>query len=71
MQAHRIEAIVEPDGSVKLTALPFRPGERVEIIVLSAPSSAADKNEAPLYGTILHYDRPTDPVAEEDWEVLR
>jgi hypothetical protein len=25
----------------------------------------------PLRGSVVRYDRPTDPVAEEDWEALR
>jgi hypothetical protein len=25
----------------------------------------------PLHGTPLRYDRPTDPVAEEDWEAMK
>jgi hypothetical protein len=69
MQAHRIEAIVEPDGSVKVAQVPFHPGERVEVIVLPAPKAAVADEEHPLRNSILRYDRPTDPVAEDDWEV--
>ncbi len=25
----------------------------------------------PLRGSVVHYERPTDPVAEADWEALR
>jgi len=70
MQAHRIEATVDPDGSITLTALPFHPGERVEVIVLSAPNRP-DADGYPLRGSSYRYDRPTDPVIEEDWEASR
>jgi hypothetical protein len=70
MQAHRIETTVEADGSVKLTALPFHPGERVEIIVLPAPKNGVSDDSLPLRGSILRYDDPTDPVAEDDWEAV-
>ena len=31
----------------------------------------AGKKRYPLHGTPVRYDRPTDPVAEEDWEVVK
>jgi hypothetical protein len=34
-------------------------------------SGAGDARRYPLRGTPYRYDRPTDPVAEEDWESLR
>ena len=72
MQAYRIETTVAGDGTLTLKALPFPPGERVEVIVLAAPARTTDeKNRYPLWGTPYRYDRPTDPVAEEDWEALR
>lgn len=71
MQAHRVEATVESDGSVKVTALPFRPGERVEVIVLPAVARTPAEIEQSRRGSVLRYERPADPVAEEDWEALR
>ena len=71
MQAYRIETTAEPDGTVKLDALPFPPGERVEVIILPASQSRSGDNPYPLRGGAYRYDRPTDPVAEDDWEALR
>lgn len=71
MQAHRVQATVEPDGSVRVDALPFRPGDHVEVIVLPLPTERPDIERYPLRGSIYRYDRPTDPVAEDDWEALK
>jgi hypothetical protein len=38
MQAYRIETTVEADGTLKLGAVPFPAGQRVEVIVLPAPA---------------------------------
>lgn len=45
-------------------------GPAVKLVVV-APNPAAGVGEFPLRGTVLRYDRPTDPVAEEDWESAR
>ncbi len=35
MQAHRVEATIEQDGTLTLENLPFHAGEVVEVIVLA------------------------------------
>jgi hypothetical protein len=67
--AHRIEAVLSEDGKLLLDHLPFRAGQRVEVIVL--PTSRPTPPGHPLRGTVLRYDQPTAPVAEADWGVLR
>jgi len=42
MRALRIIKTVEPDGMIRLQALPFRHGQTVEIIVLPAGDEMAD-----------------------------
>ncbi|HET6575833.1 MAG TPA: hypothetical protein VFG68_19685 [Fimbriiglobus sp.] len=68
--AHRTEAVLSEDGKLSLDNLPFRAGQAVEVIVLPAarPDARADH---PLRGTVLRYDRPTDPVADTDWDALK
>jgi hypothetical protein len=68
--AHRIEAVLIEDGKLSLDNLPFRAGQAVEVIVLPAARPAALAAH-PLRGTVLRYDRPTEPVAEADWDALR
>jgi hypothetical protein len=67
--AHCIEAVLSEDGKLLLDKLPFRAGQAVEIIVLPAVHQTPDVET--LKGTVLRYDRPTDPVAEADWGALR
>jgi hypothetical protein len=70
MNAHRTETIVQSNGSVTLSNLPFKEGEAVEIIVLEA--KAKTKNSSSLRGTVIKYDEPFEPAASlEDWEVLK
>jgi hypothetical protein len=67
--AHRVEVVLTEDGKLSLDRLPFRAGQAVEVIVLPAPTPAPASH--PLRGTVIRYDRPTDPVSEADWGVLR
>ena len=70
MDAVRIETTVDERGEVHLTKLPFPAGEPVEVIVVPKPSRQQG-GRFPLRGVPIAYDRPTDPVAEEDWDALR
>ncbi|HEY9779035.1 MAG TPA: hypothetical protein V6D09_02690 [Leptolyngbyaceae cyanobacterium] len=77
MNAHKIETVLNEDGTLTLRGLPFRAGDAVEVIVLEsrtpqheAPTPSSDSNLYPLRGTVIRYDDPTEPVALEDWEVL-
>lgn len=69
MQAHRVQAIIERDGTLTLRDIPFQAGETVEVIILVQPPPP--ERRYPLRGTPVRYDRPTEPVAEEDWEASR
>ncbi|URD48433.1 hypothetical protein [Chroococcidiopsis sp. CCNUC1] len=78
MNAHKIETVLNEDGTLTLRGLPFRAGDAVEVIVLEsrtplpeAPTPSPDSNPYPLRGTVIRYDDPTEPVALEDWEVLK
>jgi hypothetical protein len=42
-----------------------------EVIILPRPLPPAGKPPYPLHGTPIRYDRPTDPVADEDWEAVK
>lgn len=76
-RAYRTEVVVDQEGGVRLRDLPFGPGEIVDVIVLTrTPQTETPQAETPqrggsLTGTLLHYDDPTEPVAVEDWDVLK
>ena len=67
LPAHRVETTLRQDGTLTLEHLPFRAGQAVEVIILAHPAVAPAGNPYPLRGTALHYERPTEPVAAEDW----
>jgi hypothetical protein len=69
--AHRIETTLDQDGRLTLEHLPFRAGQSVEVIILPRSEAAKAADPYPLRGTPFRYDRPTEPVAEEDWDALK
>ncbi len=71
MKAYRIETTISEDKSLLLKEVPFRAGDTVEVIVLSAPERRQAENRYSLRGTPIQYDDPTEPVAESDWDVLK
>ncbi len=71
MQAYRLETIVPHNGELQLKLLRFRPGEEVEIIILSLDKLQHPVNHFPLKDTVLKYEDPTEPTAENDWGVLQ
>ncbi|HET6575234.1 MAG TPA: hypothetical protein VFG68_16630 [Fimbriiglobus sp.] len=68
--AHRTEAVLAEDVKLSLDNLPFRAGQAVEVVVLPTVLPPASGNH-PLRGTVLRYDRPTEPLAEADRDALR
>lgn len=65
-----IRAVVQPDGSLHIDDLPFSPGEEVEVRVQPQSRPSQSSAQLSLAGSVLKYLDPTDPVAEDDWEVL-
>ena len=70
LQAHRIETTLTQNGTLTLDHLPFQAGETVEVIVLTNASPAPSQDRYSLRGTLVHYQEPMEPVAEQDWEAL-
>jgi hypothetical protein len=70
MDTVRIETTVGEHGEVRITKLPFPAGEPVEVTVVRKPVRQREDG-FPLRGVPIEYDRPTDPVAEDDWDALR
>ena len=71
LPAHRIETSLLQDGQLKLDKLPFQAGQAVEVIILPQASVLQNDTPYPLRGTSVQYERPTDPVADGDWEAMR
>jgi len=71
MQAHRIETIVQKDGSLTVKDLPFQTGEVVEVIILPQRSIGTIPKAYPLRGTKVEYYDPFEPVSESDWDACQ
>jgi hypothetical protein len=71
LPAHRVETTLRQDGTLTLEHLPFRAGQAVEVIILAQPPAPGPDTRYTLRGAPARYDRPTEPVAAEDWEALR
>jgi hypothetical protein len=67
MQTFHADIVVEKDGKLHLDHLPFPAGMAVHVFV----SSATRITDQPLKGSVLKYEQPTSPVAEEDWEAAK
>ncbi|HEV7475838.1 MAG TPA: hypothetical protein VGN90_17410 [Pyrinomonadaceae bacterium] len=67
MSTHHIEITLSQDGKLMLDELPFRAGDKVEVIIL-AQQPKRNGDEYSLRGKPIEYLDPTDPVAPDDWE---
>jgi hypothetical protein len=77
-----LDTVIGPGGSVHLKDLPYEPGERVRVFVVGSRSGGqrvrsadelrrSEEIRRALKGSILRYDRPTDPACDADeWDVL-
>jgi len=71
METHRIEKVIQSNGTIVLENLPFAEGETVEIIIVKSDAES-EKKRYPLRGTLYKYEEPFEPaVPLEDWEVLK
>jgi hypothetical protein len=77
MNAHKLAATLNEDGTLVLRGLPFHAGDTVEIIILEQskerPLALLQQTDCPLQGRQPYrYDKPFESaVPAEDWEVLQ
>lgn len=71
MQVYAYELIMEKKGTLTLKNLPFSADEKIEVIIIPRSSRQPDEKRYPFWGKPITYLNPTDPVAEEDWEILQ
>lgn len=70
MQTYRLETIIPSDGSLTIAALPFRAGEKVEVIVRRREQNKRRERYS-LRGKPIRYIAPFESVAQNDWEALQ
>ena len=71
MQTYWMETIISPNRVLTVRGVPFRAGEKVQVIIISPPRKWERKERYPLRGKPIRYIAPFDSVAENEWQVLR
>lgn len=71
MQTYRIETVIAKNRKLTIQGLPFRAGEKVEVIILSQKHKPDARVSYSLRNLPVRYQAPFDPVAEEDWDALQ
>ena len=72
MEAYRVETTLTEDGTVTVTPLPFKAGQRVEVIVLPVAPAPSGRGHKRLRGMVERYEDPFKPAAAPDeWEANR
>ena len=71
MQAYRIETVVAQDGTITIKGIPFRAGEKVEVVIFSRSFKPKGGKRYPLRGKPIRYLAPFESVAENEWEALQ
>jgi hypothetical protein len=66
MYPYYYETQIVETGKLILQNLPFIKGDKIDIILMKK----SIKNDYSLRGTTFKYINPTDPVAENDWDLL-
>ena len=71
MEAYAYEITMDRSGVLTLENLPFNVGDKLEVIIIARSKSKQEKERYPFWEKPISYLNPTDPVAEEDWEVYK
>ena len=71
MQTYRIETTISQNRVLTIRGVPFRAGEKVEVIIFSYPRKRERAELYPLRGKPIRYLAPFDSVAENDCELIR
>ena len=71
MQTYWMETVISQNRVLTIRGVPFRAGEKVEVIILSRPPVREGAERYPLRGQPVRYLAPFDGVAENGWNALR
>lgn len=71
MKSYRIHTTVSDDGTLIIKKLPFKAGDKVEVLVRGPQSKRENGQRYPLRGKPIQYVDPFESVAEDDWDALR
>lgn len=69
-QIYRAETTVSSDGTLTIVGLPFRAGDKVQVVV-SDKRELTGSERYPLRGKPIRYVAPFESVSEHDWEASK
>ena len=70
MEPFRLDTKLTKDGTLTLKGLPFHAGDAVEVIIVPQKAVSEQRSAYSLRGSVIQYERPTDPISQDDWEAL-
>jgi hypothetical protein len=71
VEAHWRETTIGEHGELVLGGLPFKPGQPVDVLVVSKTIGPVIAAGGSVRDSVLEFREPSEPVASEDWEALR
>lgn len=71
MQTYHIETTMINNGTLIINELPFRAGEKIEVILRRRSLEKQSNEKYPLRGKLIRYDHPFESVAENDWDAMQ
>jgi hypothetical protein len=72
MNTYHIETLMSNDGSVLLSGLPFKKGEKIDVTLRTIQEENTEELEKKLRGSVLKYIDPFEPAIDPDeWEALK
>ena len=71
MQAQWRETTVGEHGKLVLEGLPFKPGQPVDVLVVSKTAGSTTAGGRGLRESVLEFHEPLEPVAGKDWDALK
>lgn len=70
MQIHRVETTIPSNRTLIIKGLPFKSGDKVEVIVRRQVPKQETGERYPLRGKPIQYTDPFESVAEDEWNAL-
>ncbi len=71
MQTYHVETTMTSEGTLTISGLPFRVGEKIEVILRRRNHERQPTKKYPLRGKSIRYGDPFASVAENDWDALK
>jgi len=71
MQTFSIETVISKNHVLTIRGVPFRVGDKVQVIILNPPIRQVRGERYPLRGKPIRYVAPFDSVAENEWQALQ